>query len=66
VWNNPNEIDVTFVPDTRISFVWMIILIAILIVIGVVALVIKSRSSQNSEANIFDFSYPKLFNTERE
>jgi len=66
VWNNPNEIDVTFEPGTQTSFTWLIMLIVILIIIATIILVIKNRSSQIGEVDIYDFSCPKLFSVERE
>jgi hypothetical protein len=52
VWNNPGEIDATFETGSQISFTWLIVLIAILIVISAIVFAINIRSSQLGKARI--------------
>ncbi len=54
IWNNPSEIDVTFVPASQISFAWLVVLLILVLIITAVAIMIKLHISIISKATTID------------
>ena len=53
-WNNPSEIDATFVPGSQFPSAWLIGLIIILVIISAIIFAIKKFPSQIDESNLLD------------
>lgn len=54
IWNNPSEIDVTFVSTSQISFAWLVVLLILVLIITAVAIMIKLHTSKISKATTID------------